>query len=156
MALDFTLELSWSQVSLFDANLADPFNDWTEAHLEQGFTWRPGSVSFKVPVRSGPLQVGIDFVDSLQLMSDAQWAILVPLHTWGGVIEISTIAQSELIEIPPGQFSLLYQTGIHDGRAWAHFGLLASNGVQVEPRVLRGDDVVHADVELLMQAEPAA
>ena len=156
MGLDFSLELSWSQVSLFDANLADPFNDWTEAHLAQGFTWRPGSVSFKVPTRTGELDVSLDFIDSLRLLHDARWAILVPFHSWAGVIEVSTIAQSELIEIPPGRFSLLYQTGVHDGRAWACFGLLESNGIEVEPRVLRGDDVVRASAEVLMHAEPAA
>lgn len=155
MALDFNLELSWSQVSLFDASLTDPFNDWTEGHLMQGFCWRPGSVSFKLPTRAGGLDVTVDFIDSLRLMSEARWAIVVPFHTWGGVIEVSTMSQSELIEIPSGRFALLYQTGIRDGHAWAHFGLLALNGTEIEPRVLRGDDVVLADAPILMEAEPA-
>lgn len=155
MAIDFNLELSWSQVSLFDANLTDPFNDWSEGHLNQGFSWRPGSVSFKLPTRTGGLEVTVDFIDSLNLMSEARWAIVVPFHTWAGVIEISTMSQSELVEIPAGRFALLYQTGIRDGRAWAHFGLLALNGTEIEPRVLRGDDVVLADAPILMEAEPA-
>lgn len=155
MALDFNLELSWSQVSLFDASLTDPFNDWTEAHLNQGFSWRPGSVSFKLPTRTGGLDVSVDFIHSLYIIPDARWAIVVPFHSWAGVIEVSTMSQSELIEIPPGRFAVLYQTGIRQGRAWAHFGLLALTGEEIEPRVLRGDTVVRADVPVVMEAEPA-
>ena len=156
MALQFTLELAWSQVSLFDANLADPFNDWNEQHLAQGFSWRPGSVSFKLPARQGELDVCVDFVEAINVDADARWAIVVPFTSWAGVIEISTMSQSEVIEATPGRFALIFQTGIREGRTWAHFGLLDSSFMPVEPVVLRGDSLVNANLELLMQAEPAA
>ena len=41
------LDVSYGQVGVFWAILAKPFNDWSEAHVRQGFAWRPGSVSFK-------------------------------------------------------------------------------------------------------------
>lgn len=155
-SLQFSLELTWSQVSLFDANLADPFNDWNEHHLAQGFTWRPGSVSFKLPVRSGEIDVSVGLIDSLVVDPAARWAIVVPFTTWGGVIEVSSVAQSEVIDIGSGRYALLYQTGVHDGRAWAHFGLLESSVMPVEPVILRGDHEINAATPLLMQAEPAA
>src|SRR6186713_55455 len=98
-SLRFQLELAWSQISVFDANLVDPFNDWNEQHLGQGFTWRPGSVSFKLPVRSGRIDVNVELVDQIALSPNAQTAIVVPFNTWAGVVEISSITQSELIEI---------------------------------------------------------
>lgn len=157
MALNFRLPLAWSQLSVFDESLTDPFNDWTAAHLSQGFSWRPGSVSFRLPIRAGAVDVTVDFVDSLELFDQSRWAIVVPFHTWGGRVEVSTITESQVIELPAGAFSLLYQTGIRDdGTAWAHLGVFDSHGTAIEPRVLRGDDLVHADGELLMQAEPAA
>jgi hypothetical protein len=156
MAINFSLELAWSQVSLFDANLLDPFNDWNERHLHQGFTWRPGSVSFRTCERFGEVDVEIDLVGSLKVEQDARRAIIVPFTTWGGTIEISTIAQSEVIDIPAGRYALLFQTGIRNGRQWVSFGLLESPYMPVEPVILRSDEDLDSHAPLLMEAEPAA
>ena len=154
-SLQFHLELAWSQISIFDANLVDPFNDWNEHHLAQGFTWRQGSVSFKLPVRSGTIDVDVELVDNLIVDPSARWAIVVPFVAWAGVIEISSITQAELIEVDPGQYALLYQSGVRDGQAWVSLGFMASSRSPVEPMILRSDDELHAD-SLLMEAEPAA
>jgi hypothetical protein len=156
MAIQFSLELAWSQISLFDANLVDPFNDWNERHLRQGFTWRPGSVSFKTPERFGEIDVEMDLVGSLKVEPDARRAMIVPFTTWAGVIEISTISQAEVIDIPPGRYALLYQTGIRNGRQWVSFGLLESPFMPVEPVILRSDEEMDLHAPLLMEAEPAA
>jgi hypothetical protein len=54
----FNLNISYSQLAVFDASLDQPLNDWTPEHADQGFSWRPRSVSFRtkrilaaVPVR---------------------------------------------------------------------------------------------------------
>ncbi len=156
MSISFSLELAWSQISLFDANIDDPFNDWNEQHLAQGFTWRPGSVSFKTPLRHGEIDVSLDLIDAMVLESDAQRAIVVPLTTWGGLLEVSTIAGAEVIDIPPGRYALLFQTGIRNGRSWCSFGLLESPYMPVEPVILRGDEDLDPAVHLLMEAAPAA
>lgn len=38
-----TLEVAHRQLAVFDARLSDPFNDWSDAHMAQGFAWRPGA-----------------------------------------------------------------------------------------------------------------
>jgi hypothetical protein len=152
----FCLELAWSQVSLFDANLKDPFNDWTEHHLLQGFSWRPGSVSFRTPLRYGEIDITVEMITAIALKADAQRAIVIPFTTWGGLVELSTIAQSELIDISPGRYAVLFQTGIRNGRSWCSFGLLESPVVPVEPVILRGDEDLDPSIHLLMEAEPAA
>ncbi len=155
-SLKFQLELAWSQISVFDANLVDPYNDWNETHLAQGFTWRQGSVSFKLPVRSGNVSVDIELVDQLTVDPSARWAIVVPFITWAGVIEISSITQSELIEVDSGRYGLLYQSGIRDGEAWVSLSLMPAGRLPIEPTILRCDDELHPTEPLLMEAEPAA
>lgn len=153
----FQLELAWSQISVFDANLNDPFNDWTEQHLSQGFTWRQGSVSFKLPVRSGRIDVVVELIDQIAVSPNAQYAIVVPFITWAGVVEISSITQSELIEVDSGHYALLYQAGFHDdGEPWVALSLMAAGRIPVEPMVLRSDDELHPTEPLLMEAQPAA
>lgn len=155
-SLQFQLELAWSQISIFDANLVDPYNDWNEQHLAQGFTWRPGSVSFKLPVRSGTIDIDVDLIDHLTVDPTAQSAIVVPFVSWAGVIEVSSITQAELIEVESGQYALLFQSGVRDGQAWVSLGLMPASRNGVEPMILRSDDALHADQPLLMEAEPAA
>ncbi|WNZ26896.1 hypothetical protein HJG54_28635 [Leptolyngbya sp. NK1-12] len=42
----FQLRALYNQVAVFDPSLEYPYNDWLPQHAAQGFTWRPGSVSF--------------------------------------------------------------------------------------------------------------
>lgn len=158
MSVRFQLDLAWSQVSLFEAGLADPFNDWTEGHLTQGFSWRPGSVSFKVPAKQGRCDVTVELIDVVSVDPDAQWAIVVPFTTFGGQLEVSTMQADQLIELPSGTFTVLYQTGLYDdGQPWVRFGFQQTpSRMRVEPTILRGGHEVFADVHgLLMDAEPA-
>jgi hypothetical protein len=43
----FQVFVGYSQLSVFDPSLSEPFNNWTPGHVAQGFAWRPGSASFK-------------------------------------------------------------------------------------------------------------
>ncbi|NTJ44619.1 hypothetical protein G6L28_18655 [Agrobacterium larrymoorei] len=49
MAKVFPLFVSYQQVAVFNESLDAPFNDWEPRHISQGFSWRPNSVSFRVP-----------------------------------------------------------------------------------------------------------
>ena len=53
--IQFDLFASYSQVSVFMAKLDSPFNDWEQEHVEQGFAWREGSVSFATLEEAGTL-----------------------------------------------------------------------------------------------------
>jgi len=65
--------LSYSQMCVFDPALEHPYNDWTAAHTEQGFSWRPGSVSFATQAADGEVAVVIQhggpLPDAEQLMT---------------------------------------------------------------------------------------
>jgi len=136
--------------------MQDPFNDWNEQHLAQGFSWRAGSISFKTPLRDGEIDVTVDLISNVVIRPDATRAIVVPFTTWGGLVEISSIAQSEVIDIPPGRYAVLFQSGVRNKRSWCTIGLLESTITPVEPIILRGDEDLDPHIELLMEAEPAA
>lgn len=40
------ISISYSQLCVFDPALTEPYNEWLPEHNAQGFSWRPGSVSF--------------------------------------------------------------------------------------------------------------
>ena len=40
------LSISYRQVAVFSSSLNNSFNEWTDEHFEQGFSFRPGAVSF--------------------------------------------------------------------------------------------------------------
>ena len=42
----FIVGISWSQIAAFLPDIEIPFNDWTQDHLEAGYSWRHESVSF--------------------------------------------------------------------------------------------------------------
>lgn len=155
MALNVQLRLAWSQISVFDSNLADPFNGWNERHLRQGFAWRAGSVSFRTPQRDGTIDVCVNLPMTPLVRPEATTAIIVPFNTWAGLVEISTIDSSELIEIPPGRYALLYQHGRDGESSWCSIDFIPSAYQPVEPSVIRCDEGMVPD-DLVMDAEPAA
>ena len=155
MSINTQLRLAWSQISVFDASLSDPFNGWTERHLRQGFAWRPGSVSFKTPLRQGTIDVTVALPSTPLVRPEATAAMIVPFTTWGGRVEISTIDSTELIEIPPGRYALLYQHGRDGEASWCTIDFIPSTYQHVDPAVLRSEQD-DTPFELLMEAEPAA
>lgn len=38
----FILDVSYSQIAVFDGSLKQPFSFWTEKHVNQGFAWESG------------------------------------------------------------------------------------------------------------------
>jgi|ERR671922_2358209 hypothetical protein len=43
----FDLYVTYGHIVVFDPDVERPFNEWRQQHFDQGFSWRPGSVSFR-------------------------------------------------------------------------------------------------------------
>jgi hypothetical protein len=90
--------VSYNQISVFDPDLDEPFNDWSDAHVRQGFSWRPGSVSFAAAEN---VETDIDIARCVSLSLDVRsmWAIGVPFTVpapgvlWSGAL--ATIVTSK-------------------------------------------------------------
>ncbi|WFU53874.1 competence protein ComJ [Bradyrhizobium pachyrhizi] len=108
MAVTIGFELSYGQLSVFASALKNPYNDWTDQHVSQGFTWRPGSVSFSSMVESGRHSVEIHVVNhAAPVHADAVRAVEVPFEVPAdGAIEVGSIAETVPLELPPGSFLL--------------------------------------------------
>lgn len=81
---------------------------WTDEQVEKGYSWRPGSVSFKTPVEAETCS--IDIVEHRQPGLLAKGAIEVPFDVPAdGTLEVASISDSRLIEVLPGKVTLRYE-----------------------------------------------
>jgi hypothetical protein len=110
MIRSFSLFVSHSQLCVFDPDMTEPFNEWSPAHVGQGFSWRRGSVSFRtlpesgmhsVEVRCGEYMVYSPFAGAVR-------AIEVPYAVEDGRVEIASISERELISVQPACYSLRF------------------------------------------------
>lgn len=153
----FTLEISYSQLAVFNSRLSHPFNDWTEAHVAQGFTWRPGSVSFGTLSDGGTIAIE---VVTRQRYSDqtsgANRVIRVPFEVAEcGDIEVASIGTSAHVVLEPGFYALTFEHGLHEETGmWARLYLEKTTD-NIEAAILRADGALRPSQPLLMTAQPA-
>ena len=148
----FTLEISYSQVAVFNASLDRPFNHWTEEHFKQGFVWRPSSVSFRTAARTGRGEVAVRQAAQRVLRDDASIAISVPFKVESPAIEVASVFKGCVINVDPGDYELVYQTGAAASNLWIDLQFVP--GVIDRATILRGTDSLDAS-ELVMTGEPA-
>ncbi len=153
----FSLEVSYGQVAVFDARLPNPFNDWSDDHVAQGFSWRPGSVAFATVDSAGPLAVQVaSHADRAGAAGDALRVIVVPFSVpTHGEIEVASIAASAPLRLPPGEYELTFEHGRHtNGKMWATLTFRAVVS-PVQPRIVRLDSALSPRATLTMTARPA-
>jgi hypothetical protein len=75
--MEQTILVSYNQICVFDASWDKPFNDWSNLHVQQGFSWRAGSVSFGA-IENVETEVEVVQRDSFSLDSNSIRAIAVP------------------------------------------------------------------------------
>lgn len=149
----FTLEISYSQVAIFNPSLDQPFNHWTQAHFDQGFVWRPESVSFRTAARTGYGNIRIDRVESALLRDDALLAIRVPFSVTEPRLEVASVFKGETVPFEPGEYTLYFQTGRDGISPWVSLDFVPGKIEGAE--ILKGADHLKPAAELLMTAEPA-
>jgi hypothetical protein len=152
-----SVEVSYAQLSVFDSTLAAPFNDWTDEHVNQGFAWRPGSVSFRTLSAAGPVLVEV--VRSRTLIegkSAGERIISVPFRVpEHGNIEIASIADGVPLQLPAGEYELIFEHGRSpDQGMWTNF-YFRGVAAPVSPRIVRADAALAPPSEFVMTAEPA-
>ncbi|HOA53626.1 MAG TPA: competence protein ComJ [Thermogutta sp.] len=104
------ITVSYSQIAVFSSHLENPFNNWQEHHVTQGFSWREHSVSFRTLNEFGSCSIEIDFSECHPGSDDAIRAIRVPFSVpEDGKIEIGSIGDSVPLSIAPGAYALLFQ-----------------------------------------------
>jgi hypothetical protein len=141
-----SLEVSYAPLAVFDATLAAPFNDWMDDHVNQGFAWRPGSVSFRTLDTAGAARVEVFRSHTLdESRSAAPRIVAVPFRvSQHGKIEVASTACGVVLEVPPGEYELTFEHGHEPGNGmWANL-YFARVAAVVAPRLVRADAALTA------------
>lgn len=114
----FEIYVSYSQVAVFLPELQEPFNPWTDDDVEKGFSWRPGSVSFRTTVEAGEHSIRVcqdgNDVGAKSIVRSAIVPFEVPEN---GLVEVGSISDSRVIAVEPGLYSLTFELLGHDEQA---------------------------------------
>lgn len=124
--------LSYAQLCVFDAELEQPYNDWDDAHTAQGFSWRPGSVSFAVENSIHSVAVDVTVRDLPPDLVDSSTAIRVPFDVPpSGRVEVGSIMSGVEVAIPPGRYALYCIAPRSDDQAY-HLSFVTSGDLHAE------------------------
>ncbi len=147
--------LSYSQVCFFMSSLAQPFNDWSDRNFSQGFSWRPGSASFRTLVEDGEHKINIFINEPIpKIAENIVRAFVVPFETLDGNVEIASISDSTPLEIPVGKYSLQVEfLELEDGHT-PEINIRMNNG-EPEFSILKADDELIVEGEFDLMAVPA-
>jgi hypothetical protein len=107
MSQRFEIYVSYSQLAVFVAGMDNPFNEWTDKQVEDGYSWAPKSVSFRTPVDDGVCLVEVREIQERVLSAKS---IEVPFDVPSdGKIEVASISDGTIIKIRPGKSTLRYE-----------------------------------------------
>lgn len=149
----FKLQVSYAQIAVFDDQVREPFNDWTDRHVAQGFSWRRGSVSFKTLIDSGNAAVEWSIERRFE-PRDGVRVISVPFSFQSkGCIEIASITDGRKTGIRAGDYQLVFETGTSGEICWCRF-VFIPGGVSV-PRIIKQDAQLSPVHPLLMESSVA-
>lgn len=156
MPTTLMIDVDYGQLVVFLGALTQPFNDWTDRHVDQGFAWRPGSVSFRTIEPTGLHRVEVSCVGKLaDPDSEAVRVIDVPFEVpQDGVVEIGSVASTVPTTLPSGQFVLRCEFFQSD-EAGAFAKLIFAKDSTPRFAVVRADAALAVHSDLLTTAQPA-
>lgn len=157
MATTVGLEVSYGQLAVFASSLQQPFNDWTDQHVSQGFAWRPGSVSFRSMVEAGQHSIEIDVANHVGAVhADAVRVVEVPFEVpVDGTVEVGSIAETAPLSLPAGSFLLRCEFLQPAGSTGERVRLTFAKKDAPRFAVVRADPELSVDGDLLTTAQPA-
>jgi len=150
----FVLEVSHAQVAVFDPHMERPFNDWSDDHVRQGFTWRPGSVSFRTIQSAGTIQVRVESAGDATGVRGLRTIVVSFTVSSHGEVEAATIAASEVFQLQPGEYELTFDHGLLRSEMWARL-VFRKVVTPVAPRIVVADAELSPPARLIMSARPA-
>ena len=152
----FNLEISYSQLAVFLYGLENPFNDWTDTHVAQGFSWRKESVCFGTLSGDGQCEVNVAIENEVTYSSEAVRVIVVPFKVSKEGIEIASITESVVLDIPDGIYELVFSASpkaSEEGNDIYEITFVKNDNPK--ERILLADDELKPPQKLLMKAKAA-
>jgi hypothetical protein len=158
MTATICVEVSFGQLAVFSSSLDQPFNDWTDRHVAQGFSWRPGSVSFLCMVTAGQHAVEITVADHVGTVSPGAVRVIeVPFEVpaLDRSVEVGSIGESVVLSLPAGSYLLRCEFIASTQSARDHVRLTFARKDTPRFAVVLADSGLSAAAPLLMEARAA-
>jgi hypothetical protein len=149
----FETEILYSQIALFQYGIDNPFNDWNETHINQGFSWRDGSVSFGTLSSDIDCKITVNLTEKIEIEQEIIRAIVVPFKVEKGGIEIGSVMETITIDIPEGTYEVLFTAKSLNSTEYYTFSFIENENPNA--KVLKADDELNLPDNLLMEATPA-
>lgn len=109
MLLDILLMIEYTQVLVYNKNHPSPGLIWTNEHVQQGFAWSEGLVSFGVPDHDDECRLQVILSDDTELSHvDVIWAVQVP-YVVTEPLQIGTVFDTQEVNIPAGNYNLIFE-----------------------------------------------
>jgi hypothetical protein len=141
-SMQVKIAISYNQVCVFDPALEHPYNDWNAAQTEQGFSWRPGSVSLATQSADGEVTIEVQHggspPDAEQLLALIRVPFDVPSS---GAIEVGSILSGDEVYLPAGSYALYFS---HPLATDELFRLTFISAKDAQPTVLKGSAMAMA------------
>lgn len=153
--LAVSLYLSYSQFCVFISSLPQPYNDWSDRNYSQGFSWRPGSASFRALVEEGDHEITIFIEEAVpEVSSDVIRAFRVPFDVSDSNVELASISDSVPLELPTGMYSLQVEFFELVGEEVPRINVRLNRG-RAEFLILKADAEIEQEGDFDLEALPA-
>lgn len=151
----YELLISYNQIAVFNTNLENPFNDWNDTHVAQGFSWRKESVSFGT-ITNEEAEVQVELIKNIEILNSAIRIIRVPFEITDDTITIASIGDSFELELDKGKYNIIFtvfKNKEKDLEFIYKFSFIKNDNDTSE--ILKIDNELNPPKELLMIAKPA-
>lgn len=152
--ITFESNILYSQLAIFQYGLENPFNDWNDTHVNQGFAWREGSVSFGTFFDDEECKITVRVSDKKEVDTDAIRAISVPFYISNKGIEVGSIMETKAIAIEEGMYELLFTVQRLENGV-GHYSFVFIRNDNPMAKVIKADEELNPPPVLVMNAEPA-
>lgn len=156
MDLIFNMDISYSQLVVFQKGIENPFNDWQDIHIDQGFAWRPGAVSFGSLLADEMCQINVGIKPQVKILENSIRTIVVPFEILEDGIGIASVTQENDVKIPSGLYELVFNVipkPTIDRLDVYDFSFVKTKNPIA--KILVADKMLNPSNKLLMEAKPA-
>lgn len=148
------LELSYKQFCIFNESVNNPFNDWSEENIAQGFSIRKESISIMTLNSSGILKISV-LTDS-RLLDNAKRIVEFEYMVKDENLSIATISSELKIKIKEGLYKIRVQLcNESDESELCYLSFLKKDEEDILPRYLRYDKEITKLSNFELNSKPA-
>ncbi|MOA00254.1 DNA-entry nuclease inhibitor [compost metagenome] len=153
------LLISYSQLAIYNSEVESPYSNWSDSHINQGFAWREGAVSFST-LDDAMCEVSVSLERDIAADDRCIRAIVVPFRVSRLGVTISSImSEAFTYEIPEGQYALVFQIfhlpADEQGDQAYRYSFSFVPHSSPEAMILKQDDELSPPHPLVMEAEAA-